>query len=167
MDPFEYPEKNPGPAPAADDGAARLRLPADRRSTCRTGPLDGPDEAIQGFLAALSRGDLAALSPLLDGQARESLRRQAEAQGTEALQVSLRRRLRSVCECRMERRLELPDGTAECRLRVFQLQPGGHIRSCCWLVQARRTGEAPWRVTSFEPLPGDEGTAIMPPPAGG
>ena len=65
----------------------------------------------------------------------------------------LKRNGRSILDCRVERLEELPSGTAECRLRLFRLLPGGQIDSCCWLVQLRHEGKS-WKIAGFDRLPG-------------
>lgn len=103
------------------------------------------------LLAAVARGDLAALPPLLDEAALQRLNRLVGKHGAEAVAAFLRRRCRTLCDCRVERMMERSDGTAECRLRVFRLRPGGKITGCCWLVEARRSGDY-WQVSSFDPI---------------
>ena len=151
------------PDTAADGRAADLRLPADRRSASRAGPSPAPEpetESVYGvedlaraFLGSATRGDLDSLAALLIGDARESLRRLVRLHGRAKLVNALRMRGRLICECRTERTMELPDGTAECRLRLFVLEKGGQIRSCYWLVQAKVDSEGCWKVVCFDRLP--------------
>ena len=147
------PEGESRPDTAAGGRAVELRLPADRRSAVRAGPTD-LESLILAFLDTAVRGDLDALSPLLEGEAREALRRLVRRHGKVRLSTSLKLKGRRICDCRTERTMELPDGSAECRLRLFVLERGGQIRSCYWLVQARQFSEGRWLVTGFDRLPG-------------
>ncbi len=103
------------------------------------------------LLAAVARGDLPALPPLLDEAARMRLDRLVGKHGAEAVAAFLKRRCRTLCDCRVERMVARADGVAECRLRIFRLLPHGQIASCCWLVEARRSGDY-WQVSSFDPI---------------
>ena len=122
-----------------DTDAGHLRLPADRRSAPRPGPSwEGAGQAVLSLLDHVVQGDLEGLSGLLVGPASESLARLVSASGRAALSSSLRKTGRALLDCKLERLVDLPDGGAECRMRLFQLLPGGQIRSCCWVVQARQ-----------------------------
>ena len=143
-----------GPPAGASADAAEFRLPADRRLAARPGLPRGPlPGTLLRFVDAFSRGDVAALLPLLDDAAQDTLRRMAEPRGIPALSEALRRRGLAICDCRLERMLSLPDGTVECRLRLFRLRPGGQIRSYLWVAQARHSPELGWQITSFQILP--------------
>ena len=145
-----------------DTGTGHFRLPADRRSAARPGPsLHDPDDpedpwpAVQALLEAIVLGDLDSLDALLTGTARGVLARLLVARGKAALSASLKARAGTLLDCRLERRLEIADGTVECRLRLFSLEPGGGIRSCCWVVQARLQGGT-WRISGLDRIPGAE-----------
>ena len=152
---MEQPEQEIRPDTAADDRAAELRLPADRRSTGRAGPYstESLETLVHAFLASATLGEIDALSGMLAGEARVALRRLVRRHGKVRLSTSMRLRGRLICDCRVERTMELPDGTAECRLRLFLLEKGGQIRSCYWVVQARQESEGLWKVVGFDRLP--------------
>ena len=136
-----------------DAVTGHIRLPADRRSTPRPGPFPSsePEEAVQGVLEAVVRGDPEALAALLAGPALEILRRLSAVRGPRILSIALKRHARTLLDCRIERVLEIPDGV-ECRLRLYGLKPGGQIASRCWVAQLRREA-AGWRVVAFDRLP--------------
>ncbi len=106
------------------------------------------------------RGDLPALRALLTYPALETLNRLEALRGQDVLAESLMRHSRPLLDCRLERLLELPDGSTECRLRLFRLEPGGQIRSCLWVVQTRPLDEATWRISGLDRLPGAEEDAV-------
>lgn len=141
------------PATAAEPGAAELRLPATRYSDGRAGLFDdqGPAGTVELLIECLRRGDVGALPPLLSEDARGRLEALARERGPARLGEILRRRCRAICDARLERIIEREDDLVECRLRVFRLQPGGQIRICLWLVEARLVGGF-WRISSFDPL---------------
>ena len=145
-----------------DTGAGHFRLPADRRSSSRP-VCTGPEEAVQSLLEAMVQGDVRALESLLTYPALEILARLVALRGREVLSESLKRHGRPLLDCRLERLLELPDGGVECRMRLFRLEPGGQIRSCCWVVQASlQDGKegTDWRISGLDRLPGGEEDAV-------
>lgn len=141
------------PVAAADVDAGGLRLPDVQRQAARPGSHTcEAGEAVEKALEAILGGDLSRLEGMLGGQARDCLHRLSRRKGPDALSIVLRVRGRSVCHHLVERVIALPDGLVECRLRLFRLLPGGHIRSCLWVAQARPVHRG-WRIIAFDRLP--------------